>query len=129
MAAVGAWCLLIVLAPLLVDRFPLPGALLYLFFSPICHQLPERSFFIFGHQLPVCARCTGIYFGALAGSFFAREKSPSPLFLVAALIPMALDGGTQLFLRESTNVLRLVTGVIAGFATIFYVYAGIVSKD
>ena len=77
----------------------------------------------------MCARCTGIYFGAFAGSFFAREKSPSPLFLVAALIPMALDGGTQLIFRESTNVLRLVTGFIAGFATIFYVYAGIVSKD
>lgn len=126
-AAVGAWCLLIVLIPLLVDRAPVIG-FLYLVFSPICHQLPERSFFLFGHQLPVCARCTGIYFGAFLGSFFARKESPHPLFLVAALIPLALDGGTQLLFRESNNMLRLGTGLIAGFAVVFYLYAGIFSK-
>jgi uncharacterized membrane protein len=29
-----------------------------------CHQRPDRSFFLQGVQLPVCARCTGIYGGA-----------------------------------------------------------------
>ena len=33
----------------------------------ICHQLPERSFFLDGRQLPVCARCTGLYLGGAAG--------------------------------------------------------------
>jgi uncharacterized membrane protein len=32
--------------------------------SIVCHQLPERSFHLGAAQLPVCARCTGIYFGA-----------------------------------------------------------------
>src|SRR5262249_31790615 len=32
--------------------------------SVICHQRPERSFFLWSHQMPVCARCTGIYLGA-----------------------------------------------------------------
>lgn len=27
----------------------------------ICHQKPERSLYIAGVQLPLCARCTGIY--------------------------------------------------------------------
>ena len=35
--------------------------------SVICHQLPERSFFLDGHQLPVCARCTGLYLSGVAG--------------------------------------------------------------
>src|SRR5580765_8805054 len=30
----------------------------------ICHQRPERSFHLAGAQLPVCARCTGVYAGA-----------------------------------------------------------------
>jgi uncharacterized membrane protein len=33
----------------------------------ICHQLPERSFFLSGIQLPVCARCTGLYLSGAAG--------------------------------------------------------------
>lgn len=33
----------------------------------VCHQLPERSFFLAGRQLPVCARCTGLYFGVALG--------------------------------------------------------------
>ena len=35
--------------------------------SVICHQLPERSFFFDGRQLPVCARCTGLYLSGAAG--------------------------------------------------------------
>lgn len=128
-AAIGAWCILILAAPVVKDRVPSVGLFLYLFFSPICHQLPERSFFLFGGQLPVCARCTGIYFGALVGSFFVRQKSPSPWFLVVAMIPLALDGVTQLFFRESTNVIRLATGLIAGFAAVFYLYAGLCSDE
>jgi uncharacterized membrane protein len=116
------------LAPLLRDMAPEVSVFLYLFFSPICHQIPERSFFVFGHQLPVCARCTGIYTGALIGSFFARKKSFSPLFLIAAVTPLVIDGGTQLFWRESTHTLRFITGIIAGAACIFYVYAGLSSK-
>jgi Predicted membrane protein (DUF2085) len=34
--------------------------------SLVCHQRPERSFHLFGVQMPVCARCLGIYAGAAA---------------------------------------------------------------
>jgi len=37
--------------------------------SVICHQLPDRSFFIDGRQLPVCARCTGLYVSGAVGFF------------------------------------------------------------
>jgi uncharacterized membrane protein len=33
----------------------------------ICHQRADRSFHIGGAQMPVCARCTGLYVGALMG--------------------------------------------------------------
>jgi Predicted membrane protein (DUF2085) len=50
----------------------------YLVGSLLCHQRPERSFFLWGSQMPVCARCTGIYAGAalaaLALPFIARLK-------------------------------------------------------
>jgi len=36
--------------------------------SVICHQLPERSFHLWAAQMPVCARCTGIYVGAAIGA-------------------------------------------------------------
>ena len=32
--------------------------------SIICHQLPGRTFHVGSAQMPVCARCTGIYAGA-----------------------------------------------------------------
>jgi len=38
------------------------GAIYYAF-SGLCHQRPDRSFFIDGHKFGVCSRCTGIYFG------------------------------------------------------------------
>jgi uncharacterized membrane protein len=43
------------------------SALTYLAGSLVCHQKPERSFHRDGAQFPVCARCEGLYAGALAG--------------------------------------------------------------
>lgn len=37
----------------------------------ICHQKPERSFHIRAVQLPVCARCFGLYAGGAAGALGA----------------------------------------------------------
>ena len=81
-----------------------------------------------GYPFPVCARDIGIYFAALlSGILMLLLKKtdvgivPNPLWFIIALIPIGLDGGTQLIgLRESTNFLRLLTGGIAGFAFSFY---------
>ena len=43
----------------------------YLAGSVLCHQLPARSFFLWGVQMPVCARCTGIYAGAAVAALVA----------------------------------------------------------
>jgi uncharacterized membrane protein len=44
------------------------AAAVYVAGSFICHQRPERSFHIDNVQLPVCARCVGLYVGAAVGA-------------------------------------------------------------
>jgi uncharacterized membrane protein len=44
-------------------------------------------------------------------------------FWLLAMVPMALDGGTQLFgWRESNLFLRLVTGAIFGIGTAWFLF-------
>ena len=95
---------------------------IFWFFSYFCHQLPERSLFLNNIQMPVCARCATIYIATAVGLVFFRLKGYGkkefrmnwPLF-VLLFLPVALDGFTQLFgWRESTNLLRLATGIPYG---------------
>jgi uncharacterized membrane protein len=67
-----AWLVCLVAAPVVPGW---AGAILYAVGSLICHQLPERSFYLAGFQLPVCARCLGIYFGAACGAALAWMRS------------------------------------------------------
>ena len=94
----------------------------------LCHQLPERSFFGGGVQLPVCARDTGIYFGfvismlVIAALDRGRRRSGMTSWWVLALggvfvAVMAWDGLTSYAgLRTTTNEIRLITGLLTGFA-------------
>lgn len=94
-----------------------------------CAQTPSHSFYIAGHQMCLCARCLAIYSSLLLGGLILavlRERGQLirpiswPMWVVCAL-PMALDGGTQLFgLRESDWFLRLLTGAIFGLGTAWY---------
>ena len=119
----------IFLAPYLYDRDRFLSSLIYGIYSPICHQLPERSYYILNHKMGVCARCFGIYTGILLGMLiypFVKRldnfKTPNKWYLIMALIPMGIDGTTQLIgLRESFNELRFVTGFIGGIVGLFYI--------
>src|SRR5262249_21933132 len=51
------------------------SAAVYQVGSLVCHQLSERSFHVWGAQLPVCARCTGLYSGAAAAAIAAIRLS------------------------------------------------------
>jgi Predicted membrane protein (DUF2085) len=56
--------------------------------SFICHQLPARSFHSWSAQWPVCARCTGIYFGAAAVAIIAMVRlKPDPTYDTVRLKP------------------------------------------
>ena len=80
-----------------------------------CHQMPERSFFIGSYQLPLCARCTGIVIGHVLGAAVSIFRPVSFKSLIGT-VPLMIDGTCQKFTSyESTNVRRLVTGILYGF--------------
>lgn len=85
-----------------------------------CHQMADRSFSLGNYQFPICARCTGILIGEIVGIFLAF-LTPSYWQVVFLVIPMAVDGLTQLYgKRTSTNFLRLITGGLCGYAIITF---------
>ena len=76
-AAAVAWALLLPFVPFMASRphvTPLAAGLLiavYAIGGAICHQLPERSYHLWTAQMPVCARCAGIYVGAAIAAVVA----------------------------------------------------------
>jgi len=95
----------------------------------LCAQTPSHSFYIAGHQVCLCERCLAIYSSLLLGGLLLAILRRSNLrvppmhwaWWALALLPMALDGGTQLFgWRESNVYLRLLTGAIFGLATAWF---------
>jgi uncharacterized membrane protein len=157
-----------------------PARLIYTVYSPVCHQLAFRSWFLFGEQaayprslagtslvsygeatglnendlaaarafvgnshlgfkVALCERDIGIYGGILLGGLifaFVRGRiKPLPVWawLVFGVLPMAIDGGTQLIsgfpvvpagwpVRESTPLLRTATGLLFGLLNVWLAY-------
>lgn len=113
-----------------------------LYGGPVCHQMPERSLFIFGQQMAVCSRCFAIYAAFLAGCILfvhmrTKLKPWSLVYFILLCVPMAIDGTAQLlriaiprsigaewqivWTAESTNEMRVLTGAIFGLASALYV--------
>ncbi len=95
----------------------------------VCHRIASHSFFIADRQLPLCARCLGMYLGTLAGlafSFSRRQGGFPPLRLQLVLgvffLAFAVDGVNSYasffrpapLLYPSQNWLRLATGTLLG---------------
>ena len=92
----------------------------------VCAQIPSHSFYIFGHQLGMCARNFSIYASMFIGSLIfvlSNKRIPGiPWWLwILMILPMALDGTTQMFgLRESTWELRVLTGTLFGLGNVWF---------
>ena len=98
----------------------------------VCHRIPARSFAFAGRPLPLCARCSGTYLGAVAGlialTACGRRRAsrlPVPAILAVLgvfLLAWAIDGFNSFltlipglpYLYEPGNLLRLVTGTLQG---------------
>ncbi len=96
----------------------------------VCHRIPSHSFIIDGSQLPLCARCTGMYMGALISLVYQSRLGkhgglPSKKILAVLaffLVAFGLDGVNSYLhliphapsLYTPQNWLRLVTGTGMG---------------
>jgi uncharacterized membrane protein len=95
----------------------------------VCHRIAGHSFLLADRQLPLCARCTGMYLGALVGLVYFLPRSrkagfpPARILAVFALflVVFAIDGvnsfldllnGQPLYIPQ--NSVRLLTGSMVG---------------
>ncbi len=106
----------------------------------VCHRITARSFSIAGRQLPLCARCTGMYLGVatavlffwLKGRMRYTELPPLPilLLLLGFIGLMGIDGVNSLLhlipgaprFYTPHNWLRLLTGLGTGLAMGSFVF-------
>jgi uncharacterized membrane protein len=121
---IGLYAGLPVLAPVLMaSGYTGPANLIYSAYQFACHQLPSRSYFIFGQQMAFCHRDTAIYtslfLGIIVFGLVGQRIKPLPWqAYLAFLVPMGVDGVTQLFgLRTSTWQLRTITGALFGIGS------------
>ena len=126
-AASLAWALLLVAVPFLASRAH-PSALatativaVYAIGSLVCHQLPERSYRLWTAQMPVCARCAGIYAGATIAAIAALGVGAGPPIRRARLILAGAVAPTLLTLvyewatgRMPANTIRFAAGLSIG---------------
>ncbi len=98
--------------------------LAFLLGSAVCHQLPSHSLFIGGHQLPLCARCTGIHLGFWWGLVFLGSRKRMGLVPnwnfgailgLGAVLVLADVLSAGFGLRPGSNLTRLLTGLLLGY--------------
>ena len=129
LVATLVWMLTLVMVPFLlahetggrVVRAASAGT--YLVGSAICHQRPDRSFRLWGVQMPVCARCAGLYLGAAVGALLAgvrrragrgAARPASRALRMMVLAAAAPTGAT--WLGEAVGWLGFAGGVRAAVA-------------
>jgi uncharacterized membrane protein len=126
---------LIIAAPVLESRgHAAAGWMVYRLFAPLCHQIPERSFYVAGHPLAVCARCAGIYAGFIACLFvyplvrsLKRTETPRRAWLIAAALPTTVDFLVNFTgLWHNTHTSRLLTGALVGACAVFFIVPGLI---
>ncbi len=127
-----AWLAGIFLAPYLRAQGIRWAGLVQAVYSPVCHQLPSRSFLAWGFPLGVCARCLGIDLGFAAGLLaypflrgFQSVRLPDRKVFLAVSAPIVIDtAATFLGLWGSSGPVRLALGFLWGSILPYYLITG-----
>jgi uncharacterized membrane protein len=126
---------LIVAAPLaLAQGHTGFASAVYSGFSYLCHQIPERSFHLAGHQFAVCSRCTGLYAGFAAVTLIypltrslKRTDTPRIIWLIIATVPLVVDFSLTYFgIWQNNHLTRFLTGGLLGAVAALYVLPGVI---
>ncbi len=99
----------------------------------VCHQITSRCLTFGKINLPICARCSGIYLGflitaAILFSMYRRKESNLPplwvkIALVIFIISTIIDGLlSYLNLIPTNNNIRFVTGFLCGSGIMIIIY-------
>jgi len=126
------WLIILVTGPYLLSHGfenNIIISLYYTLFKLICHQKPDRSYFLWGYQIPVCVRCTGVYVGIIVGAVvypafkkLNSTKIPNIKYLIFFTSPIIIDGLAQTFyLYPSPHYVRLLTGIWASCGLVFWI--------
>lgn len=88
-----------------------------------CHRRKDRTIWFFGLERFFCSRCLGIVPGGSSGILLSLLGFRiNALLSVFLLMPLIIDGVTQASgKRESTNLIRFVTGFLFGVGLAFVV--------
>ena len=97
-------------------------------YGAVCHQRIAKTFKFNGHYFFVCARCTGIYFGALVVSIISLislHKLPKKMMLLyISTVPMLIDViSTTAGIYNYSKLIALITGIFFGSAVFAYILA------
>ena len=142
---VGVWLLMLVASPYLVAHDHTSGAgamaaaATYVAGGIVCHQQPARSFHLWDTQMPVCARCSGLYALAPFGLVLALGRRADSrrsagwahpgwstrwlrLVLLLTAVPTLMTVGAELVgVIDSSNMLRAVSALPLGFSVTWVV--------
>jgi uncharacterized membrane protein len=117
------------------------GLALFQMYRTLCHQLPERSFFLGQYQVCYCHRCTALYTSLVVMSLVFGigrwQHAISNRLLLLLTLPMAIDGGWHLLndllpslgLRSDNSAvgslnfwLRMITGTLFAAGIVLWTY-------
>ena len=115
----------IFLPPILLAKWKITeAALIYIFYSKVCHQNPASSYFLWGSKMAVCSRCTGIYLALFLGGILntvVNWRAISLKVFICFQIPLIVDVvANALKIYPPILPIKTITGFLSGFGvTIF----------